>query len=34
MLKSDSIAMKLLEQWKIPMPDQNLCDLKVKQYIA
>ena len=34
MLKTDPIAKKLLEQWKIPMPDQNLTDQEVKQYIA
>ena len=32
--KTDPIGKKLLEQWKIQMPDQNLTDQEVKQYLA
>ncbi len=34
MLQSDATAKKLLDQFKVPMPNQNLTDDEVKEYIA
>jgi nitrite reductase (NO-forming) len=34
MLQTDAQAKAMLEQWKVPMPNQNLSDTEVKQYIA
>jgi len=33
MVKSDPTAMKLVEKYKIPMPNQNLSDAEIKEYI-
>jgi nitrite reductase (NO-forming) len=34
MLKTDPDAKKLLEKYKVPMPDQNLTDKDIKEFIA
>ncbi len=34
MMRSDPTAKALLEQWKLPMPNQGLSDEEIKQYIA
>ena len=34
MVQTDPIAKELLEKYKIPMPNQNLSDQEIKQYIA
>lgn len=34
MLQSDAKAKELLAQWKVPMPNQNLSDQEIGQYIA
>jgi nitrite reductase (NO-forming) len=34
MLQTDADAKKMLEKWKLPMPNQNLTDQEVTQYLA
>jgi nitrite reductase (NO-forming) len=34
MLKTDPTAKELLAQWKVPMPNQNLSDQEIDQYLA
>lgn len=34
MLQSDATGKALLDKWKLPMPNQNLSDEEIKQYLA
>jgi nitrite reductase (NO-forming) len=34
MLQSDPTAKALLEKWKVPMPNQNLSDQEIREYLA
>ena len=34
MMKTDAKAKAMLDKWKIPMPNQGLCDAEIKQYLA
>lgn len=34
MLQTDPVAKEMLTQWKLPMPNQNLSDEEMNQYIA
>jgi nitrite reductase (NO-forming) len=34
MIKSDPVAKKMLEKYKVPMPNQNLSDEEIKDYLA
>ena len=34
MLETDPIAKEMLEKYKVPMPNQNLSDEEIREYIA
>ena len=34
MMQTDALAKEMLAQWKVPMPNQNLSDQEVAQYLA